>query len=71
MLSNILPNTDGKISVLTVDLLWNEEVKKNCFDIFSYNGEVTPEMAKLVTDTRARFQEVNGFIASILAALPE
>jgi len=68
--SNIVPNTDGKISVLTIDLLWNEEVKKNCFDVFSYNGEETPEMAKLVTDTRARFQEINGYIAKILADLP-
>lgn len=70
-MSNIVPNTDGKISVLAINLLWNDEVAKNCLDIFSYNGEETPEMAKLVTDTRARFQEINGYIANILAGLPD
>lgn len=69
-MSNIVSNTDAKISVLAIDLLWKEEVAQNSLDIFSYKGEETPEMAQLVTNTRARFQEINGLIARIMAALP-
>lgn len=70
-MANIVPNTDAKISVASVSLLWNDEISNNCLAVFSYNGPETPEVTKLVADTRARFQEVNGLIANILAALPE
>lgn len=70
-MANIVPNTDGKISVATIDLIWNGEVAKNCLEIFSYNGPETPEISKTVVDTRARFQDINAAIAKILAALPE
>lgn len=70
-MSNITPNIDGKISVTTVSLLWNDEISKNCLAVFSYNGPETPEVSKIVSDTRARFQEVNLLIAKILADLPE
>ena len=67
---NIVPNTDGKVSVATIDLLWREEVAQNCMDIFSYNGPETPEISKKVVDTREIFQYINAAIAKILAALP-
>lgn len=69
-MANIVPNIDAKISVATIDLLWRSEVAQNCMDIFSCNGPETPEVSKLVTDTRARFQDINAAIAKILAALP-
>lgn len=69
-MTNIVPNIDGKISVSTLGLLWNDEVSKNCMAIFSYNGPETPEVSKVVVDTRARFQDINALIAKILADLP-
>lgn len=69
-MADIVPNTNAKISVATIDLIWKGEVAQNCMDIFSYSGPETPEISKIVVDTRARFQDINAAIANILAALP-
>jgi hypothetical protein len=68
--ANIVPSVDGQISVATIDLMWNKQVAQNCMTVFTYNGEETPEISKIVVDTRARFQDINANIAKILAALP-
>lgn len=69
-MANIVPNVDGKISVATINLLWNEQVGPSCVQIFSYNGEETAEMTQMVKDLRSRFQDINTLIAKILAELP-
>jgi hypothetical protein len=69
-MANIVPSIDGKINVATLSVYWNDEVAKNCTAIFSYNGPETPDVSKLVTDTRARIQDINALMAKILAELP-
>ncbi len=69
-MSNIVPCSAGKIDVVTLSVFWNDEVSKNCLNIFSYNGPETPEVTALVAETRARFQDINALIAKILAELP-
>lgn len=69
-MANIVPSIDGKINVATLSVYWNDEVAKNCLAIFSYNGPETPEVSALVTQTRARIQDINAVMAKILEELP-
>jgi len=68
--SNIVPNVDGAMKVDNITNLWNMELARNTKAIFQYNGPETPELTKLVSDIRQRFQEINEYIAIILADLP-
>jgi uncharacterized lipoprotein YajG len=68
---NIIPNVDGAIQVDIVTNMWNMELAKNCKAIFSYSGPYTSEVQKIVSDIRARIQQMNTCIATILAELPE
>ncbi len=63
---NIQPNQDGKVATETLNLNMTSEVIPNCLTIFA-GGDI-PE--QLITDTRARFQDINKLIAQILADLP-
>lgn len=66
----ILPSVDGAMKVDNITNLWNMELAKNTKAIFQYNGPETPEAVQLVSDIRQRFQELQEYIAIILADLP-
>ena len=67
---NIVPSVDGAMKVDNITNLWNMELAKNTKAIFQYNGPETPEVTKIVSDIRQRFQEINEYISTILADLP-
>jgi len=69
-MANIVPNIDGTLSVEALTALWTQEVSPGCLKIFAYDGPETPAMSQLVADLRARFQDINAYIAKILADLP-
>lgn len=69
-MSNIVPSIDGQLSVEALTSLWTQEVSPGCLEIFAYNGPETPEISQKVVNLRARFQDINAYIAKILADLP-